>query len=253
MLEKATAKPVEPTPAPPDGNSDTAELGKNAQGIVAKYEHHVWHIDWTLLPILGTWVSWYPFCLPPCYPFFYWLGAVMDQHTRKIVGTRLFLKQPSAAKTLAFLDLAVKAAGTSCKHLISDRGPQFNGSYRDWCKTNNIKPRFGAVGKHASIAFAERLWRALKYEHWFRLPTRPWSVIAARREIEIYVDWYHQHRPHQALGGSTPNAGRAAEPPERGPLARGDPALRAQRLAGLRVRVEPFKGRQHLPGVSVVH
>jgi transposase InsO family protein len=206
-----------------------------------------------MLPTLGSWVPWYPFCLPPVYPFFYWLGAVLDQRTRKVVAFKLFLSQPSAKKATALLDLPVKNAGKPSKHIISDRGAQFSGRYRDWCRTNGVKPRFGAVGQRRSIALIERFWRSLKYEHWFRLAATPWAFLGARREIEVYIDWYHEHRPHQALGGCTPTAGRAAEPDERGPLARGDPALRAQRLAGLRVRVEPFKGRRHLPVVSLIH
>jgi hypothetical protein len=38
--------------------------------VTAKYPNHVWHVDLTIVPILGgLWTSWLPFALPPCWPF----------------------------------------------------------------------------------------------------------------------------------------------------------------------------------------
>ena len=39
---------------------------------------------------------------------------------------------------------------------MTDKGPQFRAAYRSWCNRNEVKPRFGAVGKHGSIAVIER-------------------------------------------------------------------------------------------------
>ena len=39
------------------------------------------------------------------------------------------------------------------KYLVSDCGMQFGCKvFRTWCKPHNIKPRYGAIGKHGSIA-----------------------------------------------------------------------------------------------------
>ena len=37
-------------------------------------------------------------------------------------------------------------------------------TFKDWCRSKGIKPRYGAVGKHGSIAVVERAIRTLKNE-----------------------------------------------------------------------------------------
>jgi hypothetical protein len=63
--------------------------------------------------------------------------------------------------------------------------------------------RFGAVGKHGSIAVIERLIRTLKET------LRNWSIPfrrdAVRRMLLSLVGWYNEFRPHAARGGKTPN------------------------------------------------
>jgi hypothetical protein len=50
------------------------------------------------------------------------------------------------------------------KHIICDRGMQFDcNRIRTWCKRKNIKPpRYGAIGKHGSIAVVERFILTMK-------------------------------------------------------------------------------------------
>lgn len=56
----------------------------------------------------------------------------------------------------AFLGRAIRDTGATPKYVICDRGPQFdNDGFRDWCDDKNIKPRYGAVGQHGSIAVVE--------------------------------------------------------------------------------------------------
>ena len=67
----------------------------------------------------------------------------------------------------------------------------------------NILPRFGAVGRHGSIAVVERFHRTLK--EILRLFTVPEDQAEFEREVRSIVDWYNEHRPHDTLGGTTPN------------------------------------------------
>ncbi len=94
-------------------------------------------------------------------------------------------------------------AATPPKHIISDQGAQFQNKYRAWCKCVGVRPRFGAVGKSGSIAFIERFWLSMKNES-FRIIPVPFSVQAMHAELDAYITWYNEFRPHQSLQGATP-------------------------------------------------
>jgi putative transposase len=263
-------KPVPPALAPPDSSADAKSTSEDqspstakpvaiGRGVTSKREHHVWHIDMTWLSFgLGNWVPWVPHALPNVFPFGLYLGAVMDQWTRRIMGVKLFLKEPSERQIVELLKLTVAQEGAAPKHLISDQGCQFGDGYLGWCEKNGVKPRFGAVGEHRSIAVIERFWRTLKHEWWRRFPSRPWRVFDVFAELEVYLTWYHEHRPHQGLGGLTPADKKTAppavqriEPRPRMSLARGDPARSAISATQLHVRVEPLRGRANLPVIAL--
>jgi len=72
---------------------------------------------------------------------------------------------------------------------------------RQW----RIKQRFGAVGKHGSIAVTERVIWTLKYEWLNRLPViRELDHLASLlRDFEL---WYNSCRGHMTLGGAMPSA-----------------------------------------------
>jgi hypothetical protein len=91
------------------------------------------------------------------------------------------------------------------KHLIVDQGPEFDCVHfkETWCNAMNILPRFGAVGKHGSIAVVERFPRTVK--ELLRLITVPEVQEHFEQELGLIIDWYNEHRPHETLGGKTPN------------------------------------------------
>ena len=132
--------------------------------VTSKYPNHVWLADLTALPIgSGFWVSWLSFSLPQCWPFCWWTGVVMDHYSRRVMGITLFWREPSSQAMRAFLDRAMHANNARPRHMITDRGPQFDcRKYRPWCRGKGIKPRFGALGQHGSIAVTERLILTLK-------------------------------------------------------------------------------------------
>jgi transposase InsO family protein len=93
----------------------------------------------------------------------FWVAVVMDHFSRRIVGITSFKKQPASVEVRAFLGRTYHKADSKPKHLICDKGVQFwNAGFKRWCKRNGIKPRFGAVGKHGSIAMVERLILTMK-------------------------------------------------------------------------------------------
>ena len=233
--------------------------------VTAKYPNHVWHADLTAVPIVGFWVPWLPFALPQVWPFSWWIAVVEDHFSRRLMGFRVFGKQPTAGEVQAFLARTIRKAGATPKYIVCDKGPQFwCDAFKRWCKRRGIRPRFGAVGKHGSIAVIERFIRSLKGEclrHAFV------SILQRtfQQEVSSYATWYSEYRPHTALDGATPNeayfgrrpANRSPrfEPRPRWP--RGSPCARPQVLVkgkpGVRLELAvTFEaGRKHLPVVAL--
>jgi transposase InsO family protein len=217
-------------------------------------------MDLTVFPTAaGFWVPWFPLSLLQSWPFAYWIFVVLDHFSRKVIAVGVFRKAPTAAEICHVLDRAVRREGGPPKYTVSDQGSQFQSEFRAWCEKRDVKPRFGAVGKHGSIAVTERFIRTLKEEGLRRLPLVPLSVLAMCREVRAFARWYDTERPHSALDGATPAEvyfGQAPackakrfEPRARYPAKRRE--LRARRGTHLAVDVTAFEGRAHLPVVRI--
>ena len=104
------------------------------------------------------------------------------------------------------LGQAVATAGKAPRHIVCDQGPQFYcDAFKRWCKRSGIKPpRYGAIGKHGSIAVIERLIFTLK-TLLHCLPLVPLCKSDFRHEVGLAIDWYNEQRPHMTVGGRTPN------------------------------------------------
>ena len=177
------------------------------------------------------------------------------------MGFALFRKAPTSVEVRSCLGRAIGAAGTAPRYLVSDKGSQFfpTAGYKNWCRHRGIRPRFGALGKHGSIAVLERAVRTIKEAlQRIMVPTRR---EAMRTELVIVLDWYNQHRPHSTLGGKTPDevyfqrfpANRSPRIEPRSVWPRGSPcALPHALVAGkpgarFDVEVEHVAGHAHLP------
>jgi putative transposase len=234
--------------------------------VTAKRPNHVWHVDLTTVPIgSGFWTSWLPFALPQCWPFCWWLAVVVDHYSRRAMGVATFRSQPKSADVCAFLGRTIRDVGAAPKYLVCDKGPQFwCEGFKRWCRRRNIRPRFGAVGRHGSIAIVERFIRTLK-ESLARLPLIPLRRSDFRRELALFVDWYNESRPHSTLAGRTPNevyhrrhpAKRKPRFEPRARWPRGSPCAGAWALvrgkpgARLELDVTFACGHRHLPIVAL--
>jgi putative transposase len=243
---------------------DTA-AGAKKRVVTAKYPNHVWHVDLTTVPILGFWVPWLPLALPQVWPFCWWVAVVEDHFSRRVMGFRVFGKQPTADDVRAFLARTIRKAGAKPKYIICDKGVQFwCDAFKRWCKRRGIRPRFGAVGKHGSIAVVERFIRSLKQEG-LRRTLISLCQRTFCREVSSYSAWYNEHRPHTTLDGATPNevyfgrrpANRSPRFEPRARWPRGSPCARPQVLikgkpgVRLELSVTFHGGRKHLPVVTI--
>ena len=105
-----------------------------------------------------------------------------------------------------FLDRTIAKAGQKPKYIICDRGVQFDcKAFRKWCRRKGIKPpRYGAVGKHGSIAVVERFILSLKTILGCLLFV-PYRRDKFRQELLSIVEWYNRYKPHTTLAGRTPD------------------------------------------------
>ena len=174
-----------PTPKPTVTAAPQVAVDESPRTVTAKYPNHVWHVDLTLVPIGGFWAPWLPFSLPQCWPFCWWIAAVIDHFSRRAMGIAVFRKQPDSQQIIAFFAKTIRQAGTPPKYVICDKGAQFWCTrFKRWCKRRKIKPRFGAVGQYGSIAVIERFIRTLKDEGLRRIhvPLNPPAYSSGRSD-----------------------------------------------------------------------
>jgi transposase InsO family protein len=258
-------------PEPPEPRAESSAIKNDAtpreqkqRRVTAREPHHLWHTDITTVPTgLGFWVPWWPFSLVTRWIFSWHFAFVLDHYSRALLGWAVFRKEPTAAEVCSVLDRAIDQAGRAPKYIVTDRGSQFQGDYRAWCARRGVKPRFGAIGQHGSVAIIERFILSLKNECLRRILV-PFALSKIEGEMQVYATWYNTVRPHTALDGLTPSEvleGRTApggprfEPRPRVPLARASPARPKRplrRVKGrLELRVTYLDEHRHLPVVEL--
>ena len=128
-----------------DGKTDE----KAPRKIPAWYPNHVWGIDLTEVRAMGI------------FPI--QILVIIDHFSRKAMAVTP-LEGPNAAWVVQAVEDAIAKNGKP-KHVITDQGTVFKSElFREFLKGYSVKQRFGAVGKHGSIAVVERLIETLKYE-----------------------------------------------------------------------------------------
>ena len=251
----------EPTrPTPPKIPAATGRV------VTARRPNHVWHIDLTTVPTGGGyWIPWFPFALPQYWPFSWWLAVIVDHYSRRAMGIAVFSKPPTSQVIRAFVGSVITDANAIPDHLICDKGTVFwcNG-FKRWCKNKAIRVRYGAVGKHGSVAVVERFIRTLKNEATRRMVV-PLRRVALREELQAYLAWYNEHRPHTTIDGKTPNEvyfclrpanqRPRCEPrtrwPRPAPCARPRTLIAGQPGDRFELDVGYHRGRRYLPVVSL--
>jgi transposase InsO family protein len=170
--------------------------------VVAKREHHVWLVD------LTTVKSFFGIIRRR-------VAAVVDAYTRAVIATGVYPTEPTAESICSLLSRAIRDAKAKPVHLVSDHGSQFTAlEFRRLLRRRGVRHRYGAIGRHGSIAIIERFWRTLKREALDA--TSSWLTARALAEkVACFADWFNRARPHQGLRGRTPrdvSTGRTVDP-----------------------------------------
>jgi putative transposase len=193
--------------APVTGEQALAEAVKRPnKPVKSKYPDHVWQVDLTLVATTeGFWVPWLPFTLPQQWPFCWWVACVVDHFSRRVVGFAVFAKQPRSVDVRCFMGRVIATWGQPPKYIISDLGAQFdNDEYRSWCEGWGIMYRYSSADSLGATAVIERFFRSLK-EEMLRRGDVPLRRDELRALLTSYIIWFNERRPHQGLGGRTPN------------------------------------------------
>jgi len=120
-----------------------------ARSIPAWYPNHVWSVDTTRVLYWRLW---------PIH-----ICVVIDHFSRKVMSVTA-LEGPNAGWIVSALESAIQEHGAP-KHIISDQASVFTGdAFAELLDSWNVKPRFGAIGRHGSISVTERVIKTLKYE-----------------------------------------------------------------------------------------
>ena len=180
-----------PKPQPPSSEQDIeARQPEEAQGrsIPAFYPNHVWSVDFTETLCWGLWRV--------------YVIVAIDHFSRKVVCVRPLDSQDAQSIT-EVLAWTFRSFGPP-KHLISDQQSGFtSAAVASFLKPFGIKHRYGAVGKHGSIAVTERVNRTLK-EEWLRRV----SIIRGFKHLtelcSSFALWHNEWRPHMTLDGFRP-------------------------------------------------
>ncbi|MFC1611694.1 DDE-type integrase/transposase/recombinase, partial [Myxococcota bacterium] len=205
FLAASTVTNILGRPMPPAASPSQTTKAKPEQvplrAPAAFYPNHVWSMDTTAVLSWGLW---------PTQVF-----VAIDHFSRKVVSV-CPLEGPNAGWVCNALDAAFERYGPP-RHIISDRHPVFRGAaVKELLKKWRVKQRFGAVGKHGSIAVTERVIKTLKYEWLFRVPLiKGFDHLAGL--CEHFCVWYNSFRPHSTLNRARPDDWYARELPEQVP------------------------------------
>jgi transposase InsO family protein len=157
--------------------------------IVARYPNHVWSVDRRRVLRWGLWPT--------------WVLVAIDHYSRAVMAVGP-LEGPNAGWVVGAMEEAFAGHGAP-RHIITDQEGVFvSDAFAELLTRWGVKQRFGAVGKHGSIAVTERVILTLKYEWLKRVPViRGLDHLSQLlQDFEIY---YNDHRGYTKLGGAVPS------------------------------------------------
>jgi transposase InsO family protein len=193
FLAASTVRNIVLRPRPRPEGTPAAAAGKpeekRPRQIIARYPNHVWSVDRTRVLRWGLWPT--------------WVLVAIDHFSRAVMAV-VPLEGPNAGWVVGAMEEAFTQHGAP-RHLISDQeGVFISDAFQDLLIPWDVKQRFGAVGKHGSIAVTERVIRTLKYEWLTRVPVIR-GLDHLDQLLRDFVVYYNAWRPHTTLKGAVPD------------------------------------------------
>jgi len=157
------------------------------KGLTIDRPNQVWCTDITYIPMRRG---------------FLYLVAIMDWHSRRILSWRLS-NTLDADFCVQALEEALRIYGPP-EIFNTDQGCQFTSrDFTNVLKENGVKISMDGKGRWVDNVMIERLWRSLKYGcvylHDFE------NGAQLRKGLQKWFMRYNGIRPHDSLGGATPD------------------------------------------------
>jgi putative transposase len=149
--------------------------------------NQVWAMDITYIPMARGFV---------------YLAAILDWASRKVLTWDVSISM-EADFCVRVLEAAFAAYGRP-DIFNTDQGSQFTSTvFITRLLAEGVQISMDGKGCWRDNVFVERLWKSIKYEEVY---LRAYDTVSrARTSIGHYLDFYNTRRPHQALGGMTPD------------------------------------------------
>jgi len=158
------------------------------RGLVIERPNQVWCADITYIPMARGFV---------------YLVAVMDWFSRLVLAWRLSIGMETDF-CVAALQEALDRYGQP-DVFNTDQGVQFTSAdFLGELEHRGIRISMDGKGRFLDNIFIERLWRSLKYEEVYI--KAHCTVEETRRGVGLWLTFYNDERPHQALNYRTPRA-----------------------------------------------
>ena len=133
---------------------------------------------------------------------FMYLVAILDWYSRKVLAWELS-NTLDPAFCLRALRRAVTETGTRPEIMNTDQGSQFTSDeWIDFLKERGISISMDGKGTWRDNVIVERFWRSVKYEDIYLRCYGDGQELSDG--LERYMRRYNHRRPHQSLGGATP-------------------------------------------------
>jgi putative transposase len=131
-----------------------------------------------------------------------YLCAVMDWHSRKVLGWELS-NTMDVGLCLRALQAAYENEGCAPSMMNTDQGSQFTSEpWLQALESRGVRISMDGRGRWMDNVFIERLWRSVKYEEIYINGCV--DIPSQRKALERWFARYNDWRPHQALGNQTP-------------------------------------------------
>jgi len=164
------------------------------RGLAIERPNQVWCADITYIPMAKG---------------FIYLVAIMDWFSRRVLAWRVSITMDTAFCVEA-LQEAMDEHGQP-EIFNTDQGVQFTSAdFISALESRGVRISMDGKGRYLDNIFIERLWRSLKYEEVYIKAYG--SAAAARLGLGLWLTFYNDERPHQALDYRTPREVFAAGP-----------------------------------------
>lgn len=165
------------------------------RGVAVTRPNQVWASDITYIPVRGGHVH---------------LCAVIDWHSRLVLAWELS-NTLDASFCVRAVRRAMQCYGTP-EIFNTDQGCQFTSAeFTQPLLAAGVRLSMDGKGRCLDNVFVERLWRSLKHEEVYL--KRYESVVEAHAQIDAYLRFFNERRPHSAHGHATPAEVYHATPP----------------------------------------